>query len=166
VLDLGTGGGAIALALAGAWPGAAFTAADLSDEAFALAGGNAAASGHAGRVSLVRSDWFGQLAPDSRFDLIVANPPYLSAEETAQATPEVRQYDPPLALTAGNQGLDALSEIVRAAPRFLAPGGLLALETGVAHHPELLRLAAENGFKKTESLKDLTGRDRFILAWI
>jgi len=164
-LDLGTGGGAIALALAGAWPGATFVAVDISDDALALAGENAAATGHAGRISFARSDWFGQVAPGSRFDLVVANPPYLSAEETAQATPEVRNHEPELALTSGEAGLAALREIVRTAPGFLAPGGLLALETGTSHHAELLRLAAENGFQRSESLKDLTGRDRYILAW-
>jgi release factor glutamine methyltransferase len=165
VLDLGTGSGAIALALAEAWPAAIFTAADLSGEALALAGENAAAGAHAGRISLVRSDWFAGLAPGSRFDLIVANPPYLSAEETAQAAPEVRSYEPALALTAGEAGLAALREIVRAAPGYLEAGGLLALETGPSHHAALLALATEHGFKKTESLPDLAGRDRFVLAW-
>jgi len=165
VLDLGTGGGAIALALARAWPGAAVTAVDLSEEALALAGENAAATGQEGRVRLVRSDWFAQLDAGQRFGLIAANPPYLSAEETARTEPEVRGHEPALALTAGEGGLAALRAILGAAPAFLEPGGLLALETGASHHPELLSLAAAGGFARTESLRDLAGRDRFVLAW-
>jgi release factor glutamine methyltransferase len=163
-LDLGTGGGAIALALAGAWPGAAFTAVDVSDDALALARENAAATGHAGRIGFVRSDWFAEVPTAARYDLVVANPPYMSAEETAQSAPEVRNYEPGLALTSGEAGLGALREIVRTTPRFLASGGLMALETGISHHAELMRLASESGFRNAESLKDLTGRDRFILA--
>jgi release factor glutamine methyltransferase len=165
-LELGTGGGAIALALAAAWPSAALTAVDLSEEALALARENAAATGHGGRVEFLRSDWFAQVDPAARFELIVANPPYLSAEETAESEPEVRAHEPALALTAAEGGMAALAAIVRAAPDFLAPGGLIALETGIGHHAALLKLASERGFKRTESLKDLTGRDRFVLAWI
>jgi release factor glutamine methyltransferase len=97
--------------------------------------------------------------------VIVANPPYLSPEETAEALPEVRDFEPAQALTAGEGGLAALRVILAASPRFLAPGGLLALETGLAHHAELQALAAAAGFARIESLPDLTGRDRFILAW-
>ena len=165
VLDLGTGTGAIALALARAWPEAAVTAVDASAEALDLARENATATGFAARVAFAPSDWFAQLPAGSLFDVIVANPPYLSAEETAEATPEVRNFEPAQALTAGEGGLAALRVILGDAPRFLAPGGLLALETGVAHHAELLRLATAGGFPRVESLPDLTGRDRFVLAW-
>ena len=94
VLDLGTGGGAIALALARHWPAARVTAVDASDDALALAGENATALGLAERVTLLRSDWCAALPAEARFDLIVSNPPYLSAAETAAATPEVRDFDP------------------------------------------------------------------------
>ena len=166
VLDLGTGGGAIALALAAAWTSAAFTAVDLSEEALALARENAAAAGHGDRVNFICSDWFAQVEPAARFDLVVANPPYLTSEETAESEPEVRAHEPALALTAGEGGMAALAAIIRAAPDFLAPGGLVALETGIGHHAALLKLAAESGFTRSESLKDLTGRDRFLLAWV
>lgn len=165
LLDLGTGSGAIALGLARHFPGAAVTAVDLSEEALALARENAAAAGLAGRVTFVRSNWFADLPPALRFDLIVANPPYLSAEETAQAQPEVNVHEPASALTAGEGGLADLRAILAGAPRFLAAGGWLALETGIAQHAELARLATEAGFTRTESLPDLTGRDRFLLAW-
>ncbi|HWZ94447.1 MAG TPA: peptide chain release factor N(5)-glutamine methyltransferase [Opitutaceae bacterium] len=165
VLDLGTGSGALALGLATAFPAAMVTAVDSSESALALARENAAALGLAERVKILQSDWFSALPAGGLFELIVANPPYLSVEETAQAAPEVRDFEPVAALTAGGQGIDELKKILVAAPRFLAPGGLLALETGIAQHAELIRLAAEAGFSPTESLQDLAGRDRYVLAW-
>jgi release factor glutamine methyltransferase len=164
ILDLGTGTGAIALALAKHWSGAAVTAVDASEDALALAGENAAALGLAERVKFLRSDWFAALAAGEQFELIMANPPYLSAEEVAQTAPEVREFEPAPALTAGENGLAELKKILTVAPAFLAPGGLLALETGIAHHAELLQLAAQTGFLRTESRPDLSGRDRYLLA--
>jgi release factor glutamine methyltransferase len=164
VLDLGTGSGAIALALARVWPAAKVTAVDLSPPALALARENAEATGLAANVTFVESDWFDRIPADERFDLIVGNPPYLSAQETAEATPEVREFEPMLALTSGADGRGALRTILRDAPRFLVRGGLLALETGVSQHEELIRLAGEQGFTGIESAKDLTGRDRFLFA--
>jgi release factor glutamine methyltransferase len=164
VLDLGTGSGAIALGLATAFPAAVLTAVDSSENALALARENAAALGLAERVNFLSSDWFSALPAGGLFELVVANPPYLSADETAQAASEVRDFEPVAALTAGGQGLDELKKILADAPRFLAPGGLLALETGVAQHAELLRLAAAAGFSPAESLPDLAGRDRYVLA--
>jgi release factor glutamine methyltransferase len=166
VLDLGTGSGAIALALARAFPAAAVVAVDASLEALALATENTQAAGCAERVQLVQSDWFAAIPAEPRFDAVVANPPYLTAEETAQALPEVRDFEPTSALTAADGGLADLRTILMAAPRYLSPGGLLALETGISHHLRLLELAREAGFVRTESRRDLTGRDRFVLAWM
>ncbi len=165
VLDLGTGSGALALGLATAFPVAVVTAVDASDHALALARENAVALGFGERGKFLQSDWFSALSAGGLFELIVANPPYLSAEETAQAAPEVREFEPAMALTTGGQGIDELEKILTDALRFLAPGGLLALETGIAHHADLLRLAATAGFARAESLQDLAGRDRFVLAW-
>jgi release factor glutamine methyltransferase len=165
ILDLGTGSGAIALALAKHYPEASVTAVDLSEEALVLARENAAALDLAGRVNFLHSHWFEQLSADARFDLIVGNPPYLTAAETAAAAPEVRAFEPVQALTAdGPEGLADLQVIIAAAPKFLAPGGLLALETGIGQHAALLRLAQEAGFTAVESRQDLTKRDRFVLA--
>ena len=94
----------------------------------------------------------------------MANPPYLSATETAQTAPEVRDHEPKSALTAAEEGLADLRIIISGAPKFLAPGGLVALETGIAQHAELVRLARAAGFAQIESRPDLTGRDRFVLA--
>jgi release factor glutamine methyltransferase len=165
VLDLGTGNGAMALALAKEFPAATVTAVDVSDDALALARENAASTGFVERVTFVRSNWFERLPADERFELIVANPPYLSAVETAHTAPEVRDHEPATALTAADGGLADLRTIIAGAPRFLTPAGLLVLETGIAQHEELLQRARDAGFARTESRPDLTGRDRFVLAW-
>src|SRR6185312_11064454 len=156
VLDLGTGSGAIALALAKAWPGAEVVGVDASEDALALARENAVTTGLMERVTLLASRWFEQI-PDGRFDVIVSNPPYLSAEEAAQAPPEVRDFEPARALVAAEGGLADLRLILREAPARLAPGGLLALETGPDQHADLLALAAAAGLAAAESVRDLTG---------
>ena len=164
VLDLGTGSGCIALALAAAWPGAEVVAVDASDDALALARENGEATGLAARVQWLKSDWFSAVPVDARFDLIVSNPPYLTAEETAAAEPEVRTYEPAAALTAAESGMADLRKIIAEAPRFLAPGGWLAMETGIAQHAELLVDLAKAGLRDGESVKDLAERDRFVFA--
>ncbi len=166
VLDLGTGCGAIALALAREYPQAEVTALDQSPDALALARENAESCHLAQRVRLVRSDWFAALAEGEQFDLVVANPPYLSDEETRATQPEVRDFEPAMALSAGVDSAAALGQIIPGARRHLAPGGLLACETGMAQHERLLGLAAGAGYARRESLRDLTGRDRFLLAFV
>ncbi|MCU0792331.1 MAG: peptide chain release factor N(5)-glutamine methyltransferase [Opitutaceae bacterium] len=172
VLDLGTGTGALALAIARARPEARVTAVDASDEALALAAENAMAAGLAGavtadggrRVTLLRSDWFGALPADERFELIVSNPPYLTEEELAAAEPEVRVHDPRGALVAPREGRADLETIIAGAAQRLVPGGWLLLETGIAQHAALLEAVAAAGLRDGESRRDLSGRDRFVLA--
>ncbi|MFY9925577.1 MAG: peptide chain release factor N(5)-glutamine methyltransferase [Opitutaceae bacterium] len=163
ILDLGTGSGAIALALARAFPMASVTASDSSRDALALAEENAALAGLGGRVAWVESDWFGRL-PAGPFDLVVSNPPYLSQPEVAAAAPEVRDHEPSGALVSGDGGFSDLGRIIGGSAAYLAPGGLLALETGTGHHGLAAAAAARAGFSRTESVKDLAGRDRFFFA--
>jgi len=164
VLDLGTGSGALALALAKLFPEARVTAVDVSPDALALARENAAALGLAERVAFVSSDWFAALPADDRFELIVANPPYLTDAETRETTPEVQKFEPWNALSSGPAGTEALAVIVREARTRLAPGGWLICETGIAQHAQLLEWMRAAGYASVESRKDLTGRDRFVLA--
>lgn len=164
VLDLGTGTGAIALSLAKAWPGTKVLAVEQSVEALALAQENIVSTGLAEAVSLLRSDWFSDVTDQEKFDLIVSNPPYLSDEETDAAQPEVKQYEPRQALSAGCDSSTALEHIIGAARTRLAVGGVLALETGIAQHGRLQALLQAQGYSQSESRKDLTGRDRFVLA--
>lgn len=163
VLDLGTGSGAIALGLAKAWPEAAVRGVDVDPAALDLARENATAAG-LDRVLFEQSDWFRGLAATEQFDLIVANPPYLSEAEVAAAQPEVKDFEPRGALTPGGDGLAALRVIIAESKPRLASGGWLACETGIDQHAELKRLADAAGYARTESLADLTKRDRFFLA--
>jgi release factor glutamine methyltransferase len=163
ILDLGTGTGAIALALAKALPEAKVTAVDASQQALALAKENALANGLAERVTFLESNWFAKIK--GPYDIIASNPPYLTEEEWETADPEVRDREPRNALVAPKDGLADLETILRQAPTHLAPGGLVALETGIAHHDALAQIADESGYAKHESVKDLSGRPRYFLAW-
>lgn len=166
ILDLGTGSGAIALALAKSYPAAVVTAVDRSNEALTLARENAAGTGLAERVKFLESDWFSALDREEKFQLVVANPPYLSDAETKEASPEVREFEPVSALSAGPDGAAALNWIIPQTKVRLGAGGLLACETGIAQHAALTALAREAGYARTESLQDLTGRDRYFLAFV
>ena len=165
ILDLGTGTGAIALALAKQFPDVAVTGVDISTDALGLANENAKANGLENRIRWLQSDWYSSVPAQERFELIVANPPYLTAAETAEASPEVRDFEPLGALTSkGEEGLADLTAIVLGAPKFLTPGGLLAMETGIAQHAALSAMVRQAGLVDGESIQDLTGRDRFFLC--
>jgi release factor glutamine methyltransferase len=162
-LDLGTGSGAIAAALATLWPGAAVVAAERCPEALTLARENFAALGLEGRIQPVAATWF-EGVPTGPYDAIVSNPPYLTAAEVAATAPEVREHEPRAALEAPEEGLADLRAILEAAPGYLRPGGLLALETGCDHRAALCARLQAAGFQSVAAHQDLTGRDRFILA--
>lgn len=164
ILDLGTGTGAIALALAKALPEATVTAGDVSPDALALARENATATGLTERIHFLETNWFSGLRSEARFDLIVSNPPYLNPAEVKEASAEVRDFEPLTALVAGEQGLDDLSQLVAQGQSYLNPGGLLALETGIAQHSELQKQAELAGWARFESVRDLTDRDRYVFA--
>jgi release factor glutamine methyltransferase len=164
ILDLGTGTGAIALALATAYPEASVTATDRSADALELARQNAGANALDQRVAFVLSDWF-DAVPSGPYDLIVSNPPYLSSAEVAETRSEVQKFEPREALVSADEGLADLAKIIAAAPQFLTPGGMMALETGIAQHERLQALVHQAGMARVESKRDLTGRDRFIFAY-
>lgn len=165
IADLGTGTGAIALALAKAWTESKVDAVDASGDALALARENAADNGLLQQVTFHQGSWFEALPNNKTFDLIVSNPPYLTEEEWATAEPEVRDHEPRAALVAANEGLADLEHLLRHAPRHLKPGGLIALETGIEHHEALTRIAQESGYARSEGHLDQHQRPRFFLAW-
>ena len=165
-VDLGTGTGVLAIALARRWPKCRVTAVEASAEALELAQANAAGAGVAGRIQFLNTRWPEGLAGLGPCGVVVANPPYLSEAEWEAAQPEVREWEPRAALVSGEDGRADLRAIIQAAPGCLAAGGLLALETGVGQHAALTALAAETGaYGRVESGKDLSGRERFFLAW-
>ena len=163
-VDLGTGSGALALALAHAWPEAKGWATDISDEALALTTENRDTLELQGRVKVLKSDWFAALPAGTKFELIVANPPYLTAAEVAETQPEVKDHEPAVALSTAEDGMDALTTIIAEAQDWLAPGGLLAMETGIAQHADLVERLNAAGFADVQSRQDLTERDRFVFA--
>lgn len=163
ILELGTGCGAIAIALASHYPGASLTAVDRSEEALVLARENITASGFMDRLELRESDWFKTI--EGKYDLIVSNPPYLSEEEWRAAQPEVREHEPRVALVAAKDGLADLEKILVGALPFLRAGGLLALETGLAHHKALALIADQLSYRGWKSEEDLLGSKRFFFAW-
>ena len=162
VLDLGTGSGAIALAIAQERPAWKVEALDASDDALALARENAASTGLADRVAFAKSDWFS--AVTDAYDLIVSNPPYLTEVEVAEAESEVRLHDPMSALIAPDEGLADLRRILIDAPRFLRPGGWVVLETGIAQHEALGVITTQAGLAEGQGKADLSGRPRFWFA--
>lgn len=163
ILDLGTGSGALALALASKYPEAEVTAIDQSAEALSLAKENADALKLSERITFLEGSWFEPLSKDSTFDLIVSNPPYLTEEEMETAEPEVVGHEPHSALVSGNDGLDDLRLILNQATPHLFQGALLAMETGIAQHEELNQLSEASDLTG-ESIEDLSGRSRFFFA--
>jgi release factor glutamine methyltransferase len=155
VLDVGTGTGAIALAIADELPTARVTAIDVSVDALSLARENHELTGVNGRVRLVEHDLTSGLG-DGEFDLVVSNPPYVEPDELPTLQPEVRDWEPHIALVAPG-ATEALAEAARAA---LRPGGWLVLETAAGAGERVERLLSELGFEDVAITPDLAGRDR------
>jgi release factor glutamine methyltransferase len=165
VLDLGTGSGAIALAIAAEWPRAIVTGTDASEEALAVARANALACGLAERVRLLHGDWFEPLDADQRFEVIVSNPPYIAAGERDALQAQVREWEPERALFSGESGLEALRAIVDEAPLHLVAGGLLALELAETRAREVSGwLEGARDWQDVALKDDLAGRPRVLLA--
>ncbi len=167
ILDLGTGSGALALSLAQHYIDAKVLATDVSADAVALAKENAAALNLADRVEVRESDWFAAIEDDATYDLIVSNPPYLSEQETEETLTEVKDFEPRIALTPGGSesGLEPYEIIIREAHNYLAPGGLLAMETGIAQREALEEMLTRSAYARHEFVADLTERERFVFTW-
>ena len=159
VLDLGTGSGAIALALAHERPRWAITAVDLSPAALEVARHNAQAL-QLSRVQWRLGDWFDAVAGE-RFHLIAANPPYVSAVDPAL---EALSAEPLMALSPGPTGLEALTAIIARAPEHLHRQGWLALEHGATQAPQVAQLLEQHGFTSIQTVTDFSGRPRVTLG--
>ena len=158
VLDLATGSGAVALAIASERPQAQIVATDLAAAAVEAARGNAVKLGLGGRVAVRAGHWYEPVA-GQRFDLIVANPPYIALDDR-RVDPGVRHYEPPQALFAGTDGLAALREVIAGAPRHLEAGGWLAVEHGDTQAAAVRALFQAVGFEAVQTHRDPAGRDR------
>lgn len=163
VLDLCTGSACIACSLAEQLPNSKIIATDLSDDALKYARKNIVNLGFSDRIDLVKCNMADELR-DSEFDLIISNPPYVPTEVYENLDSEVLDYEPKLALEAGEDGTLLLEEIIATSKEKLKPGGIVALE----FHEENLEIAKskfeEAGFKNIKIHKDLAGKDRIIIA--
>ena len=164
IADIGTGSGCIAVTLAAEIPGAHVTAADISDAALTVARKNARNAGVEEAVSFVQGDLLAPLR-GKQFDAIVSNPPYVPEGDRDGMQPEVRDYEPALALFSGPDGLSIIREIVAGCAALIRPGGLVALEIGIHQSGAVRALWREHAPDwNVEVVQDLAGIDRIILA--
>lgn len=161
LLDLGTGSGILLVTLLAEWPGATGIGTDLSREALRIAGANALRHGVVERAVFRKTDWAEGIS--GPFDLIVSNPPYIPEAEVSSLAPEVREWEPRAALTAGVTGLEAYARIAADLSRLLAPGGRVLLEFGADQGPGLDEIFRARGFAALNFAKDLDGRDRILV---
>jgi release factor glutamine methyltransferase len=160
-LDLCTGSGCIGVTLALERPTARVVAVELSPGALAVARQNADRLSAA--LELLEGDLYAPLAPGARFDVVVANPPYVPSGELPRLAREIA-HEPALALDGGPDGLSVLRRIVADAPRHLRPGGALVLETHESHAESVPRLCREAGLAHAEMRRDLAGLPRLTVA--
>lgn len=161
ILDLGVGSGAIILAILAERPAARGVGIELSPEALAVARENAANLGLDGRIALLRGDWTSGLADES-FDVVVANPPYIRSAEIETLEPEVKDYEPRLALDGGPDGLDAYRVLADQILRVLKPGGSFHVEIGHEQSAAVQALFKAAGALMVETTRDLSDKDRVV----
>lgn len=168
IVDLCTGSGCIAVILARELPAAAIIAIDKSSKALEVARENARSHGVADRIWFIEGDLTAPLEGldiDGQVDIIVSNPPYIRSGDAASLQPEVRDYEPALALFAGQEGTEVHQRIINVATRYLKNRGLLVMEMGIGQMETLVDNLKENGqYGSFEILKDLAGIDRVIKA--
>jgi release factor glutamine methyltransferase len=166
VLEIGTGSGAIAIALAKEMKNIFLVATDISKSALALAMENAKSAGVQGQIDFVNGDLFGPFHPSRErksFDLILSNPPYVIRPEIGSLAKEVRDYEPIVALDGGEDGLAFYRRLISQAPFYLREGGWLLLEIGQGQGPFVSGLIEEGGnFLKPDCIPDLSGIERVV----
>lgn len=163
-LDWGTGSGCLAIALAKHCPAARVLAVDISPEALEVARQNVARHGLADRVQLALSDGFAAVPQDARFALIVSNPPYIPSAELQTLAPEVREFDPTVALDGGSDGLVHIRRLANEAGAFLSPGGRLMVEFGDGQADAVSTLFAQLRWEVETVGEDYNHRPRFLVA--
>jgi len=161
-LDLCTGSGCIAIAFARTRPTWRVAASDLSPGALALARENCERLGATMNMAFLEGDLFAPVAANSRFELVTGNPPYIPHAEIAELGPDVRDFEPHLALDGGADGLDLVRRIIATSPDFLAPGGVLALEIGYDQAGQVAELFEQRGFHHVERDRDYGGIERVV----
>ncbi len=160
ILDLGTGSGCILLSLLAEVSAATGIGTDISEDALMVARENAAVLNLGDRVTLTKSDWFN--AVNGTYDLIVSNPPYITETEMAGLAPDVRDFEPHLALTPGGDGLSVYRKIAQNLSQFLAPQGRAYFEIGKDQGPDVREIFESNGFGSVRVHPDLNGHARIV----
>jgi release factor glutamine methyltransferase len=163
ILDLGVGSGAIILSILAERPAAKGLATDISDDALAVARENAANLGLANRIAFARGDWTAGLQ-DSSFDVVVSNPPYIASDVIDTLEPEVRHFDPRIALDGGDDGLDAYRHLAPEIMRVLKPGGAFAVEIGYDQKEPVEAMFTAAGGSDVWTIKDLSTHDRVVVG--
>lgn len=163
IVDVGTGSGAIAVTLAAKLAEATITAIDLSEDALEVARGNAERNGVEGEIRFVQGDLLTPLGPES-MEIVVSNPPYVPTTDRAALDKEVREFEPTLALFAGEDGLEIYRRLIPAAQKALVVGGWLALEIGYEQADAIRALLSASGFEKIMFARDLQGIERVATA--
>lgn len=161
IVDMGTGTGAIAIALLANVDGLKATAVDISDDALKTASLNAENARVADRFSSLKSDWFSGFS--GKFDMIISNPPYIPESEISTLATEVKKYDPLRALSGGKDGLQFYRKLAEESRLFLKPHGMIAVEIGKSQEKDVIALFSENGFELKKTRKDLNGILRALL---
>lgn len=165
ILDIGTGSGCLAVAVAKHHKTARVTAVDISPEALAVASANAAKHGVAERIRFLLGDLFAPLVPDGQFDFILSNPPYIPHEDIARLAAGVRDYEPHRALDGGADGFAVFDRLVAEAPAHLKPGGYLLVEIGSPQEaPARERIGRIAGYELGKTILDGSGHPRVLLA--
>ncbi len=162
VFEVGVGTGCIAISILNSLPNVAVTAVDISDKALALAEQNARRHNVLDSLSLRKGDLFEGIS--EKFAMIVSNPPYISQDDAATLQPEVIDFDPPEALFSGRDGLDTITRMIQAAPRFIYPGGYLLFEFGYGQAERVQELLKKGAWTEVEIVNDLQGIPRALIA--
>ncbi|MGD0059164.1 MAG: peptide chain release factor N(5)-glutamine methyltransferase [Verrucomicrobiia bacterium] len=164
IVDVGTGSGCIAIALAKKFPDAEIVALDASRDALDVARGNATLHQIEKNIRFLESDLLQNLDDSLRVDVIVSNPPYIADGEMAKLPKEVRDFEPVCALQAGEDGLKVIRRLVMDARRFLSLSGFMALELGAGQRAAVEEFFGQQGYDVVEVVKDLQGHERVVVA--
>ncbi|TWU23790.1 peptide chain release factor N(5)-glutamine methyltransferase [Bythopirellula polymerisocia] len=165
IADVGTGSGAIAVCIAKHFENCSVTAIDISPAALDVARRNAEKHGVAERIKFVAGDLFSTLSSTEKYSLVLSNPPYVSSEEMADLAPDVRDYEPHLALDGGEHGTEVIERLIAQSPGYLLSGAWLLLEVGATNAERVEALISQDSeLELQETLKDIAGLPRVVQA--
>ncbi len=165
VLDVCTGSGCISLALAAEFEKISITSTDISFEALTIASENASCNKVTDKIKFIRADLLTAINKDAAFDLIISNPPYIRESDISGLAPEVRTFEPALALDGGPSGMSYIKKLIKNSEKFLRPGALILLEIGLGQGNEARAFADSTGFyEEIKTIKDLSGIERIFSA--